>query len=155
LLAPTSAQGDSTITVTAVAFYDDLDPNCLTGGITFNAVGYSALGTLCRNRKLRVVADVHTHPASWVQQSDTDARHPMSALRGHVALIAPNYAQGRPRIEHLGAHSFDGNSWQSFFLDDVHQLVDVRGVAPITASIAVVRRILRSANPTRSERPSR
>jgi proteasome lid subunit RPN8/RPN11 len=155
LLAPTKTGVETTLTVTAIAFYDDLDPNCLTGGITFNAVGYSALGALCRDQKLRVIADVHTHPASWVQQSDTDARHPMAALPGHVALIAPNYAQGQPGIENFGVHSFDGTSWQSYFLGDVHQVVDVRGINPIVSGLAAFRRVLRSAITATPERSSR
>ena len=48
--------------VVSVAYYDDLDPGCLTGGITFTADGYTALATLCRRDGLQVAADIHTHP---------------------------------------------------------------------------------------------
>ena len=44
--------------VIAVAYYDDLDPHCLTGGITFTANGYTALAMLCRRDGLRVSAAV-------------------------------------------------------------------------------------------------
>jgi hypothetical protein len=100
--------------VTKVAYYDDLDPASLTGGITFGADGYSALNAICRRGQLQVVADVHTHPRVWVGQSETDAGHPMSAVAGHVALIAPNFARGRVRPEDLGVHVLDGSGqWAS------------------------------------------
>ena len=67
---------------------------CLTGGITFSADGYTALAALCRRDGLRVVGDIHTHPGSKVMQSAIDAAHPMTALPGHIALIAPRYARG-------------------------------------------------------------
>lgn len=94
--------------VTAVAFYDDLDPYSLTGGITFHADGYSRLGDLCRAQGLQVVADIHTHPGRWTQQSWIDASNPMVAIPGHVALIVPNYADGRSRLRDIGVHVYEG-----------------------------------------------
>jgi hypothetical protein len=115
---------DSRPIVTRVAYYDDLDPGSLTGGITFGADGYSALNAVCRRGQLHVVADVHTHPRTWVGQSETDAGHPMSALVGHVALIAPNFARGRVRPEDLGVHVLDGfGRWASYFGQDAAHLV--------------------------------
>ena len=90
--------------VVAVAYYDDLDPGCLTGGITFTADGYTALAALCRRDGLQVVADIHTHPGRNVRQSPTDAAHPMTALPGHIALIAPRYARGVTSPADLGVH---------------------------------------------------
>jgi hypothetical protein len=110
--------------VTRVAYYDDLDPASLTGGITFGADGYSALNAICRRGQLQVVADVHTHPQAWVGQSETDAGHPMSAVAGHVALIAPNFARARVRPEDLGVHVLDGSGrWASYFNEEAARLV--------------------------------
>jgi hypothetical protein len=136
--------------VIEVAFYDDLDPNSLTGGITFNAVGYSALGTICRERKLRVIADIHTHPSTWVEQSDTDASNPMTALPGHVAFIAPNFARGPIRPEHLGAHRFDGTGWTSHFNSRVTDVIDVYSPNLFRILIAAITNLL--PNSTHSER---
>lgn len=102
------------LTIVAIAYYDDLDSNCLTGGITFGAAGYTALNARCRRDSLLVVGDMHTHPRNHVVQSDLDASHPMAALDGHVALIAPNYAEGPIGLEDLGAHVFHPDGWTSY-----------------------------------------
>jgi hypothetical protein len=114
-------------TVTALAYYDDLDPACLTGGITFGAEGYSALNALCRANALRVVGDIHTHPHSWVGQSDIDSSHPMVALAGHIALIAPNYALGPIAAADLGAHVFHPDGWAPHFGADVGAVLTITG----------------------------
>ena len=72
--------------------YDDLDPNCLeTGIIHFDGRFFGRLWSVCEQRALEVVADVHTHPGCS-QQSDSDRAHPMITTRGHIALILPNFA---------------------------------------------------------------
>ena len=121
--------------VIALAYYDDLDPTCLTGGITFGADGYAALNALCRKDALRVVGDIHTHPRTWVSQSRTDASHPMAALDGHIALIAPNYAIGAITPAELGAHVFHPAGWTSYFGADVAAVLRVSG-HPGTAALA-------------------
>lgn len=116
------------VPVSSFAFYDDLDPESLTGNIAFSAKGYSALGVLCRDRSLRVVGDIHTHPSEWVQQSSIDAANPMAARRGHIAIIAPNYGLGRIHLQDLGVHVFEGSKkWKSHFDDDVYAVLQISG----------------------------
>lgn len=127
LLSLSDSTGDCA-PVTGFALYDDLDPRSLTGGITFHAEGYTALAATCRRLGVRVVGDVHTHPRDWVGQSTTDATHPMSALPGHIALIAPRYAVGDITVGDLGAHRhLGGGRWQSYYGDDVATLLHVTG----------------------------
>jgi proteasome lid subunit RPN8/RPN11 len=52
--------------VRAVAYYDDLDAHCLTGGISFASSGFTELWRICETQGLKAVADVHTHPGAWV-----------------------------------------------------------------------------------------
>jgi proteasome lid subunit RPN8/RPN11 len=74
--------------------YDDLDPHAYQGGgITFHAEGYAAFWQYCREKKLQLLADVHTHPGSWIEQSPTDQRNPMVPVVGHTALIVPKFGQ--------------------------------------------------------------
>lgn len=108
LLAPKSGQH-----VTMVAYYDDLDPTCLTGGITFHPAGYTTLNQLCRDHQVHVLADIHLHPGHHVQQSSIDAAHPMVARAGHLALIAPRFAQGVTRADQLGAHLKITGGWHT------------------------------------------
>lgn len=123
-------------TVVRAAYYDGLDPTALNGAIDFSAAGYTALTALCRAEHLRVVGDVHTHPARTVRQSDTDAEHPMSVLPGHVALIVPDYARGHPRTTSFGAHlHLGGGRWRSFYGRDVAAVISVTRSPTIRARV--------------------
>ena len=87
--------------VVRVVYYDDLDPHCLDRSyIHFSGAGFVKLWQICQKMHLRVVADVHTHPSSWTEQSELDETHPMIPQKGHMALILPNFA----RSSRLGLH---------------------------------------------------
>jgi proteasome lid subunit RPN8/RPN11 len=101
--------------VTDFVLYDDLDPECLTGGIDFHGIGYHRLTEVCRERSIRVVADVHTHPGCGVGQSLIDSSHPMVSRSGHVALIVPNFAQGKIDPSDVGVHRYRADQgWDSW-----------------------------------------
>jgi hypothetical protein len=130
------------LSVTALAFYDDLDPDCLTGGITFGANGYSALGARCRRDHVRVVGDIHTHPRDWVGQSITDSTHPMAVLTGHIALISPNYGQGDVTANALGAHVFHGSgAWTSYYGNEVKCVFRLTGFSTVRRVLHRLRRL--------------
>jgi proteasome lid subunit RPN8/RPN11 len=93
--------------IAAFVMYDDLDATCLTGGISFSGAGYTELWRRCREQNVKVVADVHTHPSSWVQQSDIDRKHPMIPQAGHVAVIVPEFAY-RARLDECGVYVYQG-----------------------------------------------
>ncbi|WP_328855386.1 hypothetical protein OHB01_12630 [Microbispora hainanensis] len=115
--------------ITGITYYDDLDPACLTGGITFGAIGYSALNEHCRRHGLQVAADIHTHPGTLVRQSHLDRSNPMIALPGHVAIIAPRFAQGVIEPTDLGVHVFAGaGNWTSSY---GHAVTEVVSLEPI------------------------
>jgi hypothetical protein len=116
--------------ITDTVLYDDLDPACLTGGITFHASGYTALNAHCRRNGLRVVADIHTHPGQWVGQSRIDATHPMAALDGHVALIAPRYGAGVSGITELGVHLRVNGTWISYYGANTAAILEVEHGKP-------------------------
>lgn len=94
--------------------YDELDESALDSGIVMvHAVGFVRLWEICQRKDLRVLADVHTHPTEWIEQSESDRTHPMVAQPGHIALILPNYAKpNRKRLagaavyEYLGDHNW-------------------------------------------------
>lgn len=91
--------------------YDALDPAAFESGIIrFSSNGYSKLWKICRESKLRVVADVHTHPTDWVDQSDSDQAHPMIPEAGHLAIILPRYGHTRWwTLDGLGLHEYHGS----------------------------------------------
>jgi hypothetical protein len=96
-------------------FYDDLDPQCLDSGIVvFDGLGYAPLWTLCRKTRLQVVADVHTHPGI-ARQSEADRCNPMIAIRGHFAIIVPNFARRDVDPGDLGIYEYLGShEWTDF-----------------------------------------
>jgi proteasome lid subunit RPN8/RPN11 len=96
--------------VTETVYMDDLDPRCLTGGISLSNAAFGRLWDICAERRLRVVADVHTHPTVYVCQSAIDKANPMIAMAGHIAIILPSYARGRIRLDRLGVHEYLGDA---------------------------------------------
>jgi proteasome lid subunit RPN8/RPN11 len=107
--------------ITAIIYYDDMDPSALESGIiTFHAAGFVKLWDHCQRNGLSVVADVHTHPTDWTGQSESDRTHPMIAVKGHIALILPDYAAPNSRplngasvYEYKGGHAWKAHKTKS------------------------------------------
>lgn len=105
--------GDERRSVVRVVYFDDVDPDCLTGGITMHSTGFDALWSICNAEGLRVVADVHTHPGDFVRQSAIDRANPMIASAGHVAIIVPDLASRLPSAQECGVHTYRGaHTWE-------------------------------------------
>ena len=63
-----------------------------------------------REKALEVLADVHTHPGRWVEQSSIDRRHPMLPIVHHTALIVPCYGRAsRWPLKGVGVYEYLGN----------------------------------------------
>lgn len=91
-------------TIRAFVFYDDIDPDALSQGYVHLAG--SALNKVwdsCAETGLEVLADVHTHPGR-ADQSPSDREHPMVAIRGHTALIIPNFARSALNLRAVGVY---------------------------------------------------
>jgi hypothetical protein len=79
--------------VKAFALYDDLDPHALDRGIVvMDGTGYAALWKLCRERRLEVLGDIHTHAGPGPRQSEANRTNPMIPEPGHMAFILPHFA---------------------------------------------------------------
>lgn len=77
--------------------YDDLDPGALNRDyIRLEPAAFCRLWEWCDQQRLQVIADVHTHPFG-PEQSSSDRAFPMISFAGHIALIAPRFAQGEPK----------------------------------------------------------
>lgn len=97
-------------------FYDDLDSEAYSSGVcVLHGDAFAKLWSLCREKRLTVIADAHTHPGGAFQ-SPSDKANPMVARPGHIAIIIPNYAQApvspkRIRIyEYCGHHNWTDRS---------------------------------------------
>jgi len=110
---------DGTNKITTFVLYDDLDPHCLDEGIViFKGYGFTPLWKLCEEKRIRVMADIHTHGNMRVFQSEADKDHPMISKNGHIALILPNFAQNHfLNLKGMGIYEYRGdNQWQSWGL---------------------------------------
>src|SRR5579863_7508485 len=96
-------------TVRQFLYYDDVDPTCFAHGIVeFDGRNFGLVWDRCRSLNLTVVADVHVHPGGY-GQSGTDRHNPMIAEKGHIALILPNYAAGKPLPGGIGIYEYLGS----------------------------------------------
>lgn len=103
------AKKDGRLNVKDTVFYDELDPATYrTGACVLHGDAFAKLWTLCRQRDLTVVADVHTHGGAAIQSYE-DRTNPMVARAGHVAIIVPNMAKPPVRHEDLGVYEYRGH----------------------------------------------
>jgi proteasome lid subunit RPN8/RPN11 len=96
--------------------FDDVDPAALKGGyIRISSTGFAKLWAVCRENKLTVLADIHTHPGINVQ-SPTDIKNPMINEPGHLAIIVSHYARKRDWfMSTIRIYEYAGNySWHSW-----------------------------------------
>jgi proteasome lid subunit RPN8/RPN11 len=98
--------------VSGAVFYDELDPAAYATGVcVLHAPAFGKLWAMCREQKLTVVADVHTHPGSTFQ-SESDRTNPMVARSGHIAIIVPDFAAPPVPERELGIYEYGGgHSW--------------------------------------------
>lgn len=88
--------------------YDDLDPRCLDSGIVhFDGRYFSELWSICKDRDLDVVADIHVHPG-LAEQSTSDRMNPMISVAGHIAFILPDFARTPMRRQDIGIFRYLG-----------------------------------------------
>jgi proteasome lid subunit RPN8/RPN11 len=101
--------GEEPRIVRDVIFYDELDPRAYDSGVCIlHAPAFAKLWSICRERKLSVVADVHTHDG-LAFQSGADRDNPMVASQGHIAIIVPDFARAPVIQRRLGIYEYIGN----------------------------------------------
>lgn len=99
-------------------FYDDIDATCFVNGIVeFDGRKLGRVWKYCREHSLRVVADVHVHPAGYAQSS-SDQHNPIIPEVGHFALILPYFAKSTVKPGGIGIYEYRGNRrWRDHSLD--------------------------------------
>lgn len=99
--------------VSEVLYFDDLHPEVHARGVVdLPAAAFRRLWAIVRERGVQVVGDVHVHPHS-ARQSLIDRQNPLIAMRGHVAIILPNFARPRIRRWSVGVYVYEGDhQWE-------------------------------------------
>lgn len=95
--------------ITHIVYFDDLEPESLNGAVHLTTTAYSRLWAKCRDLGVEVLADVHTHPGEYIQQSQIDQDNPLVAQRGHIAIIIGHYAQRHARLRDVGMYEYQGD----------------------------------------------
>lgn len=95
--------------ITHFGYFDDLEPDSLNGAVHLTMTAYSNLWAMCRDHQVEVLADVHTHPGGYIEQSHIDQDNPLVAQRGHVAVIIGHYAQQQARLRDVGMYEYQGD----------------------------------------------
>jgi proteasome lid subunit RPN8/RPN11 len=98
--------------ITSVVYYDDIDPHALAKGyVQLSGSALSQVWDRCVRLGLEVLADIHTHPGS-AGQSESDQDYPMVALKGHIALIVPDFARSFTNLRDIGVYRhLGGRRW--------------------------------------------
>ena len=98
--------------VREAVYYDDLETVAYSTGVcVLHGDAFAKLWAICREKKLTVVADVHTHGGAGFQ-SDSDIANPMVARAGHIAIIVPNFARWPINQSELGVYEYVGeHTW--------------------------------------------
>lgn len=106
--------------------YDVLAPESLAYAyIRLEPDAFSRLWAWCAQNRVEVVADIHTHP-SGPRQSPSDRAHPMVALRGHVALILPQFARRGVQPFDCSFNVYLGDQrWLSYVRKDAENLIAI------------------------------
>lgn len=104
--------------------YESLQADALHDDyVSLTSASFAKLWDICRTDALSVVADIHTHRLG-PGQSRSDRTNPMVALKGHIALIVPRFAQGRVRPQDLGMYVYEGShAWVAHSGSDVGRLL--------------------------------
>jgi proteasome lid subunit RPN8/RPN11 len=96
-----------------VIHYDELEADAYSTGVCIlHGDAFAKLWAHCRQKRLAVVGDVHTHQGR-ATQSEADRTNPMIARSGHVAVIVPNFAREPVKHGELGVYEYrGGHEWQ-------------------------------------------
>jgi proteasome lid subunit RPN8/RPN11 len=115
---------DESNAVTSWLPYDELWPESLAYSyVRLETEAFTKLWDWCVRHRVRVIADVHTHP--WgPRQSHSDRANPMLSIAGHIALIVPNFAQFHPQPGDVSFNVYLGDGeWSSFYKSAAQALI--------------------------------
>lgn len=107
--------------------YDELDPGSLNYEfVRLGTEAFSRLWSICAERHMQVVGDVHTHPLG-PRQSPSDRANPMVSMAGHMALIVPRFAIDEVMPADVSVNIYLGSrKWASHFGPQAATLIKLR-----------------------------
>jgi len=111
--------------VEEIFFLDDLpgvQGHTLRHNVPRNAI--NLLFSILKEKGYQIIADVHTHPNSWVGLSEVDMEHPIEYRIGLPMIVIPNYGKGVINYKNIGVHVYQGKGrWKIIKSDEVEKLI--------------------------------
>jgi len=113
--------------VNSVIFLDDL--HGVSAGARYHRMSRDsilALFKILKSNKQVIIADIHTHPSSWVDLSLTDRESPIEYRPGLPAMVLPHYACTAPDLKTIGLHEYKGDGlWEQFEIENISTVVKI------------------------------
>ncbi len=64
------------------------------------------------------LAQIHTHPGTWVEHSEHDDERAYSQRAGALSIVVPNYGRGGVVLEDCGLHVREEGEWRMLSLEE-------------------------------------
>ncbi|MGZ5160503.1 MAG: hypothetical protein ACXWIT_08220 [Burkholderiales bacterium] len=78
------------------------------------------------DRGLALVAQVHTHPDTWVDHSGGDDEDAFMPTENYISIVVPSYCQGGMLpIDRCGVHRYEGRTFRRLTADELRGSVCV------------------------------
>jgi len=74
-----------------------------------------------KQKHLRLVALIHTHPCDWVDLSDVDRENQLSSRLGFWSIVVPWYAQRSWNSQEMGIHERTEEGWHRLSTGEVER----------------------------------
>ena len=78
----------------------------------------SAAGRHLRQLGQVRLAQIHTHPGTWVEHSEHDDERAYSQRAGALSIVVPNYGRGGVVLEDCGLHVREEGEWRMLSLEE-------------------------------------
>lgn len=90
---------------------------------TVSSEAMSECGGHFRKFALTRVAQVHTHPGTWVGHSSYDDEMAYSQHLGAISIVLPEHARKRPLLQDCGIHIRAKAGWAQIPTDEVGSVI--------------------------------
>lgn len=111
--------GEKDSTVTTLVFPD---ARLEKTHFTVSAEAMSQCGSHFRKFGLSRIAQVHTHPSTWVGHSIYDDEMAYSLHEGAISLVMPEHAKKRPGLHACGIHLRTNARWRQLAKEEIDAL---------------------------------
>lgn len=75
-------------------------------------------------QNLRLIAQLHSHPAA-AYHSETDDLYPIMTTVGGLSIVVPDFAAGPPDIEQCATYRLDQNGWTELSTAETSKLIEI------------------------------